>query len=148
MTTINVFIHDLLVSLELKKIFPNETTLFGEPKVKVFQSLEWFFTSPDDSWLGPDYKGDKFDFIFITADSLKKYYYHPYKLNLRTIIEKYGKEGTKVVVTKCTSCGDCNDFVKSMYSDMDIDLINDTRYPDEMSEKIIKDYLNQHLPID
>ncbi len=145
---INVFMCDLQAAQKLEKIFPKETTLFGGPKVRIFQGREWFIALPDDDELGPEYKGEKFDLIFMTANSLKKYYHHGYKLDLNTILKKYGKESTKVIVLRCGACSDCNDFVENKYKDLHCDFVRGSSYSTEAFAEVLQKYFEGYIPVD
>lgn len=140
METANVFMCDFNLAQEIKRllIFAEYYSgkqeiqvslgfekISGKPKInipiKVFNGREWFMSILGDEELGPEYKGEKFDIIFLSAESLRKYYGHDYKMDLRTILEKYGNEQTKVIIFRCSVCVECNDFVRHKYTDVDFE---------------------------
>lgn len=144
METVNVFMCDAQLAEQLNRLLIFAEHYSGKPvkevalgfetissklkvnvPIKIFEGREWFMSILGDQELSPEYKGEKFDIIFLRAENLRKYYYHDYKMNLRTILEKYGKEDTKVIIFHCTACVECNDFVRHTYAGINFEFADE-----------------------
>lgn len=143
METRNVLMSEVRIAEDLIKIFDQSPSLFGKPKIKIFHGREWFFSVSDDEIQPAPQESEKMDYIFMTAESLKKYSYHPvYNLDLRKVLEKYGTKDTKVIVFSC--CCDCTDFVTDHYRDIVTNFLG----RDCPVEYIVKKYFTDCLAID
>lgn len=130
------------IAEKLMKVFDQSPSLFEKQKINIFKGREWFLLSSDDE-LKPKLKeGEKMDYIFITAESFKKYLFHSvYHLNLKKVLEKYGNKNTKVIIFSC--CNDCDGFVKNRYGN----IITDFLAIDSPVETIAKKYFADFLAI-
>lgn len=128
---LNLYMCNAVIAKHLEKL--------SSTKFKVFKGREWFLNSGEIIPELPE--NERFDYIFMTAESLKKYFFHPiYCLDLKKILIKYGMEETKIVVFSCNNCWDCNNFVRDNYKDLNIDFLHNSNNFESMSKEIMKKY--------
>ncbi len=140
--TINVFVNDWFLFLELVNKFPQNENLFGISRLKLFFGREWFMSCDRQVELGEEYKGEEFDYMFFNAESLKIYHinYHHFALDLNNV---GAKQDAKFIIFSCDACSECNLFVKEIYKNLQLDLIKQNGIEDYPA--IIKKYFNDFL---
>jgi hypothetical protein len=126
----SMFIENLLIIKRLGN-------LTIPPDIKIFTGREfWLCVNNSEEELKPMCNGEKIDFLFISAENLAKYAFHPhYQFNLEKVIEKFGDENTKIFILSC--CEECNNFVKNSYKNLSMELVAHNHW-NEMANDIAK----------
>lgn len=129
-----LFVHicDRQLADKLRTKFTQGQDLFGQPKIKIFHGPEWDITP------GPNYNGEKLDYIFLRAEELED---RP-GVKLPDVLDKYGKSDTKIIVFKCPTCPKCGNAVRELHGNL---ITEFTEYPHLKTNDFIEKYFSQAL---